>query len=105
MLQTILAAFRQHDSIVSLATLSRQLGVEPSALEGMLTTLIRKGRIAEVTHDQGACHHCLLHEHCNPGTATTQKLYVLAEKTASGCSGGEPDDPCRSSEPHHSAHI
>lgn len=61
---------------MSLTTLSQTLGVEPSALEGMLCTLVRKGRIIEITHDQGVCQLCPIHEQCTPGTIE-QKLYML----------------------------
>jgi hypothetical protein len=80
MLQAILAEFKHSQNILSLTSLSQKLGVEPSALEGMLCTLVRKGRIIELTHDDDACQICPLHERCTPGT-TEHKLYMLPPDT------------------------
>lgn len=47
MLQQVLEAFERAGGPVSLDELSRELGVEPGALEGMITFLVRKGRLRE----------------------------------------------------------
>jgi hypothetical protein len=45
MLRRVLQAFEETDGPVKLADLSRELGVEPGALEGMVDFWVRKGRI------------------------------------------------------------
>lgn len=77
MLERILGEFTKHQSPLSLSLLSQSLQVEPAVLEGMLSTLERKGRI--VALDTGTqkqvywCHSCPLLEKCPP----EQKWYRL----------------------------
>jgi hypothetical protein len=52
MLQQVLQAFELATGPVSLDELSRQLGMERSALEGMIAFWVRKGRLKE---DGGTC--------------------------------------------------
>lgn len=52
MLQQVLQAFESADGPVALDDLSRQLGIERSALEGMIAFWVRKGRLQELG---GAC--------------------------------------------------
>jgi hypothetical protein len=47
-LRQLLRELESSKGPVSLNELSRTLGVEPSALEGMITYLVRKGRLKEV---------------------------------------------------------
>ena len=47
MLQNVLEQIRNSDGTVSLEELSRKLGIEPSALEGMLEYCVRKGILQE----------------------------------------------------------
>ncbi len=64
MLRRILAAFATAPGMLSVADLARQLDVERSALEGMLTTLVQQGRLREVRPPvppcaaSGACATC-----------------------------------------------
>ncbi len=48
MLSEILKAFREADGPLDLNELGRRLGIEKSALEGMLETLVRQGKLREV---------------------------------------------------------
>lgn len=82
MLQAILAEFRQHDTMMSLTLLSQRLGIAPSVLDGMLTTLVRRGRLIALRHNQDACQHCPIAERCNP-TISTQTVYMLAPQNES----------------------
>jgi hypothetical protein len=77
MLQQILHEMKQYDMPLSVTMLSRQLEIEPSALEGMLETLVRKGRVVELCNDSPAdhCRDCPIKSAC----ATGSKLYLLAE--------------------------
>lgn len=45
MLSQIVKEFRESGGTIDLAELSRRLGVEPSALDGMLEVLVRQGRL------------------------------------------------------------
>ncbi|MGQ9483131.1 FeoC-like transcriptional regulator [Chloroflexus sp.] len=49
MLYQILEALETADGPVSLDELSRQLQIEPGALEGMIAFWVRKGRLQETT--------------------------------------------------------
>jgi DNA-binding IclR family transcriptional regulator len=48
MLSQILQELERADGDLELNELSRRLGVERSALDGMIETLVRKGRLREV---------------------------------------------------------
>ena len=50
MLQSVLEQIRKSDGVVSLDELSRKLGIEESALEGMLDYCVRKGILLESTN-------------------------------------------------------
>jgi hypothetical protein len=58
MLTEILNAYRKSGGAVSLDALSRRLGIEKSALEGMLETLMRQGKLREVANPPDACGSC-----------------------------------------------
>ncbi len=47
MLRQVLTAFEQSHEPISLDELSRQLGIERSALDGMIAFWVRKGRLVE----------------------------------------------------------
>ena len=58
MLSQILKAFREATGPLDLNELSRQLGTERRALEGMLETLVRQGKLREVSVGGQECSHC-----------------------------------------------
>lgn len=63
MLIKILNEFRKSADPVSLSGLSQRLGIERNALEGMLKTLARQGKIREVratakSYFCGGCNTC-----------------------------------------------
>jgi len=58
MLVRIIDEFKQADGLLGLNELGRRLGVERSALEGMLQLLVRQGKLHEVGADTEACAHC-----------------------------------------------
>jgi hypothetical protein len=70
MFERILAEFRKYDCPLSLVLLSQSLQIEPSALDGMLSTLERKGRIEVVALDTSAsvclCRSCPIRSECQP---------------------------------------
>lgn len=79
MLYTILTEFRRRGTALSLETLSENLGVEPSALEGMLRTLERTGWLVRIDGSKNACPSCPLQQICDPAT-TCEAGYVLARR-------------------------
>ncbi|MBI1880393.1 MAG: hypothetical protein HYR94_19595 [Chloroflexi bacterium] len=58
MLKQILSEFEQAPLPLCLDQLSQKLAITPSALEGMLDTLVRKGRLQEISPAQTACQTC-----------------------------------------------
>jgi hypothetical protein len=58
MLTEILQAFKETSGPIDLAELSRRLGTERTALEGMLQTLVRQGKLREVEPGSSQCSHC-----------------------------------------------
>jgi DNA-binding HxlR family transcriptional regulator len=48
MLSQILQELERADGVIDLNELSRRLGVQRSALDGMIETLVRKGRLRQV---------------------------------------------------------
>lgn len=58
MLYQILNEYKKSGGAVSLDVLSRKLGVEKSALEGMLQTLVRQGKLREITVSSASCGGC-----------------------------------------------
>jgi hypothetical protein len=67
MLQQVLQAFEQADRPLALDELSRQLGIEPSALDGMIRFWVRKGRLRDSA--LAGCSSCSAH--CGGGSACT----------------------------------
>ncbi len=58
MLSRILEELREAKGPLDLNEMSRRLGVERRALDGMLQFLVRKGRLREVGPIAEACSHC-----------------------------------------------
>lgn len=58
MLSRILEELEEAKGPLDLNEMSRRLGVERSALDGMLQLLVRKGRLREVGPTAEACSHC-----------------------------------------------
>lgn len=60
MLSQIIKELGRADGAIDLNELSRRLGVQRSALEGMIETLVRKGRLreVEVRETPPACVRC-----------------------------------------------
>jgi hypothetical protein len=58
MLLQIIEEFRQARGVITRSELGRRLGVEASALEGMLQLLVRQGKLREVGTGTKICAHC-----------------------------------------------
>ena len=64
MLSQLIHLLEENEGEMDLATVSRSLDAQPSAVSGMLETLIRKGRLIEIGADCGICDTCGLNSQC-----------------------------------------
>ncbi len=84
-LRQVLQAFEQAGSTVRIDALSRQLGIDPGTLDGMIQHWVRKGRIQEVSdalpQDCTSCHGCDVKSGC-PFVARMPRRYALAKAPA-----------------------
>lgn len=77
MLSAILSTIHQAGRPLCLADLSRELGIDESALEGMLETLVARGRLRRIVFDDAGCTACPIKSGCfimNDGVAATYAL-------------------------------
>lgn len=65
MLTQILSLLERHTGGLGAREISRQLHIQPAALEGMLELLVRKGRLIRLCAASAACGHCPLRSDCN----------------------------------------
>lgn len=82
MLSAILATLRSAGKPLCLADLSRELGIDEPALEGMVETLVARGRLRAIRFDGPGCEACPVRGGCfvmNDGVAVT---YALAPEPA-----------------------
>jgi len=81
MLAEILKAFEKNDGPVDLKRLSRELSVEHSALEGMLQTLVRQGKLREISPGSETCADCPRSSGCTylQSGESGGKVYELAK--------------------------
>jgi hypothetical protein len=81
MLTKIMEKFREAGEPLDLELLSRELGTDRSALEGMLQTLVRQGKLKEVKVGGEGCAHCRSRGTC-PALQSDLlgTVYELAEK-------------------------
>ena len=81
MLKQILAEFEQNPTTLCLDQLSQKLAITPSALEGMLDMLVRKGRLQEISAIHDACQVCPARAGCVI-ISSTAKSYILTRPSA-----------------------
>jgi Mn-dependent DtxR family transcriptional regulator len=86
MLHEILKIFQETDGPLDLTELSRRLGTQRSALEGMLETLVRQGKLREVIPGSASCSHCAGRRSCAHLKAGNLmgKVYELPAGTPEG---------------------
>jgi len=90
MLARILATIGDAGRPMCLADLGRGLEIEDSALEGMLDTLIARGRLRAIEYTDDGCGACPIKSGCfimNDGVAKTYAL--TPEAAAAGAAGAE----------------
>jgi len=64
MLSRIIKELERAGGAIDLNELSRRLGVQRSALDGMIETLVRKGRLREVNVGSPGCANCAKRSAC-----------------------------------------
>jgi Mn-dependent DtxR family transcriptional regulator len=81
MLKEIIKAFKESNTPMDLNELSRDLGVERSALEGMLELLVRQGKLREIQPGSEVCTVCKNRSECSRLADTNMqgKVYELPE--------------------------
>lgn len=80
MLSRIVDEFRKSRGLLDLNELSQRLGVEKSALDGMLQLLVRQGKLRDIGLGAQDCAHCAGHLSCASVQAgNVGKAYELVE--------------------------
>ena len=82
MLSAVISTIREAGRPMCLADLSRELHIDEPALEGMVETLVARGRLRAITLDDAGCTACPIKGGCfimNDGVA---KTYVLVPEPA-----------------------
>jgi hypothetical protein len=77
MLARILATIRAAGQPLCMADLHRELDVDESALEGMLDTLVARGKLRAIRFDDAGCGGCPIRSGCflmADGAAVTYAL-------------------------------
>jgi hypothetical protein len=64
MLSRLIHLLEENEGEIDLVGLSRSLNAQPSAVSGMLETLVRKGRVTEIGPACGVCDTCGLNSQC-----------------------------------------
>jgi DNA-binding IclR family transcriptional regulator len=82
MLSQILKEFERSTEPMDLNELSRRLGTERSALEGMLELLVRQGKLREIQPGSIECSHCSRRAGC--GYLHSGKLLGTVYELATG---------------------
>jgi hypothetical protein len=80
MLIKVLKALELSGPTADINLLSRRLGIEPAALQGMLDTLVELGRLEKRPALSPACADCPLNPSCSP--SRSGYCYVLTPPAA-----------------------
>lgn len=64
MLSRLIHLLEENEGEVDLTVISRSLNAQPSAVSGMLETLVQKGRLIEIYPECGVCDSCGLSSRC-----------------------------------------
>ena len=82
MLRTLIDLLEQQRGGLGLAEISRQLQTEPGVVQGMLSLLVRQGRVVEIGPDDQVCTTCPLTSRCSLLTGQNVR-YVLRQRRLS----------------------
>jgi hypothetical protein len=78
MLTRLLQLLEQDGGELGLIHLSDQLGAQPSAVAGMVETLIRKGRLVAQQPACGVCELCAAQPDCHMPTVRAKRYRVVS---------------------------
>jgi hypothetical protein len=81
MLSQLIQLLEENEGEVDLVAVSRRLDAQPSAVAGMLETLIRKGRVIEIKPVCGVCDSCALSSHCTLPARRIKRYEVVRRRT------------------------
>ena len=87
MLNRLIQLLEENEGEVDLAIISRSLEAQPSAVSGMLETLIRKGRVIAISPDCGHCETCGLQSRCALPARRIKRYQVVDRPAVSTRSG------------------
>jgi hypothetical protein len=80
MLSQLIHLLEENQGEVDLVAVGRALDAQPSAVAGMLDTLVHMGRVVEIRPDCGHCESCGLSNRCVL-QARRIKRYQIAPRT------------------------
>lgn len=95
MLSQLIHLLEGSEGEVDLTAISRALKAEPSAVSGMLETLVRKGRVIEVTPACGVCDTCGLSSQCVLPAQRIKRYQLVRRTSFQGRSGRSEERSCR----------
>lgn len=84
MLSQLIHLLEENDGEIDLVAIGRFLNAQPSAVAGMLDTLIRKGRIVEIGPDCGVCDSCILSTQCMLPARRIKRYQVVRRPSFGG---------------------
>ena len=87
MLRAVLAAIEGAGKPMCLADLSRDVGVDEPALEGMLETLVARGRLRTIALVDDRCGACAIKSGCFIMKDGVARTYALPRASLSSRSG------------------
>lgn len=76
MLTELLRLMDQNQGQLDLGKLSRELGAHPTAVAGMIDTLVRKGRLREMLPVCGSCDVCGVKNSCGLPSNSARKFQM-----------------------------
>lgn len=82
MLSQLIHLLEENEGEVDLLAVSRSMNAQPSAVTGMLETLIRKGRVVEIRPTCGVCDSCALSSHCTLPARPIKRYQVVRQHAA-----------------------
>jgi hypothetical protein len=83
MLTTLLRLLEESPDRFDLAQISRELGSQPSAVAGMIDTLVKMGRLEEINMECGSCSDCGMSDDCALSTVPIRHIRRVGDKFSS----------------------
>jgi hypothetical protein len=83
MLRQLVHLLEENEGKIDLVAIGRSLDAQPSAVAGMLYTLVRKGRVVEMGPDCGVCDSCGLSNRCVLSARRIKRYQIICQPTVS----------------------